>query len=76
MYYTFVGLPLEYAKQVLDKNHTGSISIQQVVNDPIFGQYLAFSLRNNQNYGTNATITNTTNMGALSNLLFSEKSSI
>ena len=75
MYYTFVGLPLEYAKQVLDKNHTGSISIQQVVNDPIFGQYLAFSLRNNQNYGTNATITNTTNMGALSNLLFSEKSS-
>ena len=29
MYYTLVGLPLEYAKQVLDKNHTGSISIQQ-----------------------------------------------
>ena len=70
MYYTLVGLPLEYAKQVLDKNHTGSISIQQAVNDPIFGQYVAFSLTNNQNYSTNAT-----NIGTLSNLLFSEKSS-
>ena len=75
MYYTLVGLPLEYAKQVLDKNHTGSISIQQAVNDPIFGQYVAFSLTNNQNYSTNATTTNATNIGTLSNLLFSEKSS-
>ena len=73
MYYTLVGLPLEYAKQVLHKNHTGSISIQQAVKDPIFGQYIAFSLRNNQNYGTNAT--NATNIGTLSKLLFSEKSS-
>ena len=35
MHHSFVGLPLEYAKQVLDKNHTGSISIQQAVKDPI-----------------------------------------
>ena len=37
VYYTFVGLPLEYAMQVLDKNHTGSISIQNAVKDPTFG---------------------------------------
>jgi uncharacterized protein len=75
MYHTFVGLPLEYAKQVLDKNHTGSISIQQAVKNPIFGQYIAFSLANNHNYSTNATTTNTTNIGTLSNLLFLEGSS-
>jgi uncharacterized protein len=74
MYHSFVGLPLEYAKQVLDKNHTGSISIQQAVKDPIFGHYIAFSLADNQNYSTNAT-TNTTNLGTLSNLLFLERSS-
>jgi pimeloyl-ACP methyl ester carboxylesterase len=33
-YYQDVSLPLEYAKQVLDKNHTGLISIQQIVTDP------------------------------------------
>ena len=70
MYRPFVGLPLEYAKQVFDKNHTGSIPIQQLVKDPIFGQYVAFSLTNNQNYSTNAT-----NIGTLNNLLLSEKSS-
>jgi hypothetical protein len=36
LYYSFVDLPLEYAKQVLDKNHTGSISIQQAIKDPIY----------------------------------------
>jgi uncharacterized protein len=34
MYYPLVGLPLEYAKQVLDKNHTESITIEQAVKDP------------------------------------------
>jgi uncharacterized protein len=29
VYYQFVGLPLEYAKQVLDKNHTGSIQYRK-----------------------------------------------
>jgi uncharacterized protein len=75
VYYQFVGLPLEYAKQVLDKNHTGSISIQKAVNDLLFGRYIAFSLASNQNHSTSAAITNSTDMGTLSNLLFSEKSS-
>ena len=33
-YYQDVSLPLEYATQVLDRNHTGTISIQQIANDP------------------------------------------
>src|SRR5215467_9974624 len=33
-YPQYVNLPLEYATQVLDKNHTGSISIQQISKDP------------------------------------------
>ena len=74
LYHLYVGLPLEYAKQVLDKNRTGSILIQQAVKDPIFGHYIAFSLTNNQNYSTNATA-NTTNLGMLSNLLSLERSS-
>lgn len=71
MYHSFIGLPLEYAKQVLDKNHTGSISIQQAVRDPMVRHYIAFGLANNQNHSTNTT-TNTTNLGTLSNLLSSE----
>jgi uncharacterized protein len=35
-YYNLVGLPLEYARQVLDKNHNGSISLQDVLQDQIF----------------------------------------
>ena len=35
-YYNIVGLPLEYAKQVLDKNHNGSISLQEASQDQIF----------------------------------------
>jgi hypothetical protein len=34
-YYQDVVLPVEYANQVLDKNHTGLISIQQIAKDPI-----------------------------------------
>jgi hypothetical protein len=30
-----VPLPLEYATQVLDRNHTGFISIQQIAKDPV-----------------------------------------
>jgi uncharacterized protein len=33
--YQNVVLPVEYATQVLDKNHTGLISIQQIAKDPI-----------------------------------------
>jgi uncharacterized protein len=35
LYFQGVSLPLEYATQVLDKNHTGSISIEQIGKDPI-----------------------------------------
>ena len=70
MYYTFVGLPLEYAKQVLDKNHSGSIPKEQAVKDPIYGRYIAFSLASYRNYSTNATTNsnttdNTTNRNAI-----------
>jgi uncharacterized protein len=34
VYYQYVNLPLEYATQVLDKNHTGLISIQKISKDP------------------------------------------
>ena len=39
-YYQDVSLPLEYAMQELDKNHTGSISIQQIVVDPFLRNFL------------------------------------
>jgi hypothetical protein len=58
----------------LDKNHGGSIPIEQAVKDPIYVRYIAFSLASDQNYSTNAT-NNTTNIGALINLLFPEESS-
>jgi pimeloyl-ACP methyl ester carboxylesterase len=41
--YQVVDLNLEYATQVLDKNHTGLISIQQIPKDPLLGQYLVSS---------------------------------
>ena len=34
VYYQYVNLPLEYATQVLDKNHTGLIPIQQIAKVP------------------------------------------
>jgi uncharacterized protein len=38
-----IGLPSEYATQVLDKNHTGLISIQQIAKTPLLGNYLLSS---------------------------------
>ncbi|MFL6394746.1 MAG: acyl-CoA thioester hydrolase/BAAT C-terminal domain-containing protein [Nitrososphaeraceae archaeon] len=35
-YYGVVGLPLEYARQVLDKSHNGSFSLQEASHDQIF----------------------------------------
>jgi hypothetical protein len=35
-----VSLPSEYATQELDKNHTGFISIQQIVKDPLLRNLL------------------------------------
>jgi len=40
-YYQIVSLPLEYAKQVLDKNHTGLISIPQMAKDSLFLNFLS-----------------------------------
>ena len=39
-YFQDVSLPLEYAAQVLDRNHTGSISIQQIANAPLLLTFL------------------------------------
>ena len=39
-YYQVVILPSEYAKQVLDKNDTGLISIQQLATDPLVRKFL------------------------------------
>jgi uncharacterized protein len=38
--YQVVDLPSEYATQVLDKNNTGLVSIQQISKDPLLGYYL------------------------------------
>ncbi len=38
--YQGVSLPSEYATQVLDKNHTGLISIQQIAKDPLLRHLL------------------------------------
>jgi dienelactone hydrolase len=35
IFYQTVPLPLEYATRVLDKNHTGFISIEQIAKDPV-----------------------------------------
>jgi hypothetical protein len=42
-YATDVNLPLEYAMQVLDKNHTGLISTQQIANAPVLLKFLPLS---------------------------------
>jgi hypothetical protein len=39
LHYQVVSLASEYATQVLDKNHTGMISIQQIAKDPFFRIY-------------------------------------
>jgi pimeloyl-ACP methyl ester carboxylesterase len=40
LHYQAVFLPSEYATQVLDKNHTGLISIQQIAKDPVLRNLL------------------------------------
>ncbi len=39
-YYQVVTSPSEYAKQVLDKNNTGSISVKQLAADPLLRKFL------------------------------------
>ena len=54
-----VSFPSEYATQVLDKNHTGLISIQQIAKDPLLRNLLVSSSlldTNNSKVITNALI--------------------
>ena len=75
--YQGVSIPLQYATQVLDKNHTGLISIQQIAKDPVLGHLLVpssvmltFLRTNNTKVITNALAnkfgTNTNEAGYIS----------
>jgi hypothetical protein len=61
--YQGISLPLQYATQVLDKNHTGFISIQQIAKDPVLRHLLVpssvmltFLRTNNTKVITNALV--------------------
>jgi uncharacterized protein len=54
-----VDLPLEYAMKVLDRNHTGSISIEQIAKDPLLSSYLESTILHTNN-NTKAIIKNQT----------------
>ncbi len=63
LHYQEVSLPSEYATQVLDKNHTGLISIQQIAKDPVLRHLLVpssvlltFLRTNNTKVITNALV--------------------
>jgi uncharacterized protein len=63
VHYQRVSLPSEYATQVLDKNHTGLISIQQIAKDHVLRQLLVpssvmltFLRTNNSNIISNALV--------------------
>jgi uncharacterized protein len=45
-YYQKVGIVLEYMHQVLDKNGTGSISIEEAIQDPLVGRFVVASFGN------------------------------
>jgi hypothetical protein len=49
-YYQVVSFPLQYAGQILDKNYTGLISINQIVTDPLLKNFLVpFSVLQSNN---------------------------
>jgi hypothetical protein len=54
-----VDLPLEYAMKVLDRNHTGLISIEQITKDPLLSSYLEPTFLHTNN-NTTAIIKNQT----------------
>jgi uncharacterized protein len=63
LHYQAVFLPLQYATEVLDKNHTGLISIQQIAKDPLLRHLLVpssviltFLRTNNTRVITNALV--------------------
>ena len=45
-YYQKVGIVLEYMHQVLDKNGTGSISVQEAIQDPLVGRFIVANFGN------------------------------
>jgi len=45
-HYQKVGIVLEYTHQVLDKNGTGSFSVQQAINDPLVGRFIVANFGN------------------------------
>src|SRR5215211_7120067 len=45
-YYQKVGVALEYMHQVLDKNRTGSISLQEAIKDPLVGRFFVANFGN------------------------------
>jgi uncharacterized protein len=45
-YYQKVGIALEYMHQVLDKNRTGSISLQEAIKDPLVGRFFVANFGN------------------------------
>jgi len=51
-YYQKVGIALEYMQQVLDKNHTGTISLQEAIKDPLVGRFFVANFGNNTNATT------------------------
>ena len=59
LHYQVVSLPWKYATQVLEKNHTGMISIQQIAKDPLFRGALvpsSVSRTNNTKFITNTLV--------------------
>jgi uncharacterized protein len=45
-HYQKVGIALEYMHQVLDKNHTGSIPVQEAIKDPLVGRFFVANFGN------------------------------
>jgi alpha-beta hydrolase superfamily lysophospholipase len=45
-HYQKVGFALEYMHQVLDKNGTGSISVQEAIKDPLVGRFMVANFGN------------------------------
>jgi pimeloyl-ACP methyl ester carboxylesterase len=60
LYYQVVDLRSDYATQVLDVNHTGFISIDQMASDPLLDDVVANSSLLNTHNVTNAVITTDT----------------
>jgi uncharacterized protein len=46
-HYQKVGVVLEYMHQVLDKNGTGSISVEEAIQDPLVGRFVVANFGNN-----------------------------